>query len=483
MRAQVATDAASSQFQEALQEWSKRFLGIEHPGVVAALEDGIGAGFGANAIAVAFRIGRSICDPAPKSVLHRPQIAEPGLAEGMLAQGRFFRGQTEQFGRFTRSEKYLRIPVQVADAAFGSLLVFDSRGKRPEWQVERRREDLVGGGLDAEVVANDGVGDFVVFPAADAVNEEIAQADTREERERQGAGAERLNVAGGGRSPALAVVGVDPEWRFTLRQFGSGVVVAANAIGFSVCADGGVVDGAEARQIVEYLPGEMSKCPGPRQSTDGEIEIAATPPALALASDRGEDFPHVLAQAPHLRQERLETPVHPQWGGAVGEGAEEFHIKNGAILIGAFAVEPIEGKQFDVGILAAKHRELERWVLERVVIDDQVERRAAQVPGQAIEREVLDPDAGMCQLGLMAGQNQWRQSRSAVEPARTSRRASVRSSRSVWPSTLISRRSSFRRLAATRAGMAPKPGSARTSPLRVGARRRAITGAPDTHRR
>ena len=155
-------------------------------------------------------------------------------------------------------------------------------GNARQWQVERRREDLVGGRLDAEVVANDGVGDFVVLPAADAVNEEIAEADTGEERERQGAGAERLNVAGGGRSPLLAVVGVDPEWRFTLRQFGSGVVVAANAIGFSVRADGGVVDGAEARQIVEYLPGEMSKCPGPRQSTDGEIEIAATPPCARI---------------------------------------------------------------------------------------------------------------------------------------------------------------------------------------------------------
>ena len=128
-----ATDAASSQFQEPLQEWPKRFLGIEHPGVVAALEDGIGAGFGANAIAVAFRIGTLIRDhgSASRSFIAR-KSRNQDLAGGMLAPGRFVRGQTA-CSRIASPEvrNMLRVPVQVADAAFGSLQIFGGRGKRP----------------------------------------------------------------------------------------------------------------------------------------------------------------------------------------------------------------------------------------------------------------------------------------------------------------------------------------------------------------
>ena len=66
--------------------------------------------------------------------------------------------------------------------------------------MQRRGEHLVRGRLDAEVVADDGVGDLVVLPAADAVDEEVAEAHAGEQRERQahaGGACER-------RSPAVA---------------------------------------------------------------------------------------------------------------------------------------------------------------------------------------------------------------------------------------------------------------------------------------
>src|SRR5262245_55226034 len=55
--------------------------------------------------------------------------------------------------------------------------------------MQRRREHLVRRRLDAEVVANDRVSHLVVLPAADAVNEEIAETDAGKECEREGAGA------------------------------------------------------------------------------------------------------------------------------------------------------------------------------------------------------------------------------------------------------------------------------------------------------
>ena len=51
------------------------------------------------------------------------------------------------------------------------------------------------------------------------------------------------------------------------------------------------------------------------------------------------------------------------------------------------------------------HGELTRERLEAVGVDDEVDRRRAGLVGKTLEQEVLDPDAGVVELGLMPGRD------------------------------------------------------------------------------
>jgi hypothetical protein len=71
--------------------------------------------------------------------------------------------------------------------------------------------------------------------------------------------------------------------------------------------------------------------------------------------------------------------------------------------------KPIERDRLEmharrVAFLEDGHLQCRR--LERVVIDDEVEGRPADLPGEAGEGEVLRPHAGVTEFGLMTGEDE-----------------------------------------------------------------------------
>ena len=61
--------------------------------------------------------------------------------------------------------------------------VFGARREVRQRQVQGGGEHLIPRGVDAEVVAEEGVRHLVVLPPADAVNEQVAQAEAGEQGE------------------------------------------------------------------------------------------------------------------------------------------------------------------------------------------------------------------------------------------------------------------------------------------------------------
>ena len=111
---------------------------------------------------------------------------------------------------------------------------------------------------------------------------------------------------------------------------------------------------------------------------------------------------------PHLRPERAASgrnsipAIRP---GALREVGEQRRIDDGAFLPRPFARPAVERLGNGVGVgrfHGDARRQSQRRRLDRVVIDEEVDRREAVPAGQAVQGEVLDPDAWMKQLGLMA---------------------------------------------------------------------------------
>src|SRR5258707_668034 len=55
----------------------------------------------------------------------------------------------------------------------------------------------------------------------------------------------------------------------------------------------------------------------------------------------------------------------------------------------------------DCGGVIVPCRERDRNRLDRIAVDDEVERGQAEAACQSVERKVFDPDPGMVQIGLM----------------------------------------------------------------------------------
>src|SRR5438552_18503872 len=80
----------------------------------------------------------------------------------------------------------LRVPVQIAELVRQSPAIVGLGGKNRQRQMERARQNEIGGWLDVIKSADNLVGQLVVFSSTNPVNEQITQEQTSEQRGHQG---------------------------------------------------------------------------------------------------------------------------------------------------------------------------------------------------------------------------------------------------------------------------------------------------------
>ena len=155
------------------------------------------------------------------------------------------------------------------------------------------------------------------------------------------------------------------------------------------------------------------------QGADRHFQVVTAPAAFARSAGpprstrRASGVPPRLARAPSAQNAGSigAKPQPAQHGpGALREvGEQRRHRGRARSSQGISPVQRSNGSETACGWAdptGGAGRQTQRRGLDRVVVDDEVDRRQAVPPGQAVQGEVLDPDARMKQLGLMAGQKE-----------------------------------------------------------------------------
>ena len=106
---------------------------------------------------------------------------------------------------------------------------------------------------------------------------------------------------------------------------------------------------------------------------------------------------------PEVVEHRVGDGISHHSARPIGEGREEVLVLNPKVLVWSFAPPAIEIDRGRAHEAALNFGNPDRCRLGEVVVDDQVERGPAVLGGNSCRCEVLDPDAGMEELGLMPG--------------------------------------------------------------------------------
>ena len=114
-------------------------------------------------------------------------------------------------------------------------------------------------------------------------------------------------------------------------------------------------------------------------------------------------FPRAVdGQRPPATQDRLGHERGKQVARPLPKRCEAVGVDDRPLLPRHLAVEDVEGYILDVCRPGSAERHRHARTTTAVGVDDEVQRRPADLPGVGVERRVLEPHAGMEEVGLMA---------------------------------------------------------------------------------
>ncbi len=192
------------------------------------------------------------------------------------------------------------------------------------------------------------------------------------------------------------------------------VVLAPDPVGRPVAGEGRVVGRLEPRQVGQEVRGEPEERLRLADQAERDLDVPRPPLGLDLAAGQGEPEadPVGLADPPqHPGPEVVEHRVGHQAAegraGPVGERGEEGLVLDRLVLVRDLAGPDVEGDRQGpetVRLRGAGRGSSAPWGCR--CRRSGSGRRPPSALGQARDREVLDPDAGVEQLGLVARDDQ-----------------------------------------------------------------------------
>ena len=191
------------------------------------------------------------------------------------------------------------------------------------------------------------------------------------------------------------------------------VVLAPQAISRPIAGKRGVVHRLEPGQMCQQVRGEPEECRRLADPPERDLDVPRAPLGLDLAAGLGEPKANAvrcLATTDHPGPEVVEDRVGDERAerraGAIGERGEEGLVLHGLVFVRDLAGPHVERDGRGQEPVAVAARDADARPLGDVIVDDQVEANGPSPPGQAGDGEVLDPDAGVEQLGLVAGDDE-----------------------------------------------------------------------------
>ena len=195
-------------------------------------------------------------------------------------------------------------------------------------------------------------------------------------------------------------------------QVGHRMVLALEAVTFTIGGDGGVVLPAEVGKLPHQGRSEFRErwrpahraqrhLQGldphrPLERSPGSYDPLAQERRLLLASD-----------LPEVRQPWPERPIASDLADALRERCPKALVENAPLLERHLALPAVECDSSDV--IVRRHQQVRRF--RRVVVDDEIDGQAVVPSRQCVQDEILDPDAGMEELGLVPGSEEMRRRR------------------------------------------------------------------------
>ncbi len=196
------------------------------------------------------------------------------------------------------------------------------------------------------------------------------------------------------------------------------MVAAADAVAAAVSLHTFIINRPKTRQAAQEVAGKPRERLRAANGAHPDFEVVTAPAPLERPPRPREARPQErrpFGPAPHLLPERAEhgfhRPLAQHRQRLVREVLEQLRIGDGPLLIRHLAGPAVERHHGGVrpGVpLGGRVRQAQGGGLHGVVIDDQVQRRELVPAGQAVQRKVLDPDAGVKQFRLMAGEDERR---------------------------------------------------------------------------
>jgi len=189
------------------------------------------------------------------------------------------------------------------------------------------------------------------------------------------------------------------------------MIAAADSGLETVAAQHVVVNALEALNVCEHMTNEVTGRLCTHQPAQRHLQILTAPTALETSPRSSKAFsqkrcPPSLEHdfVPERRQQRLKWPVLRERPNTLCEACENVFILDRALLVWDFAVPIVERNldQLHSRLVLFPQGNTQRRGFGRIAIDNQAEGHSAVPAGQSAQPEVLDPDAGVEQLRLMA---------------------------------------------------------------------------------
>ena len=181
----------------------------------------------------------------------------------------------------------------------------------------------------------------------------------------------------------------------------------------AIGANGRVVRYRESGQIVQDVTGEPTKGVRPTHQTHVQRRHTTAERFLDPRSHCQEPVAEragmLDGHVPVFGDERFERPRSCGFGQPFGKGRKEWLLVDRPRFVGNIGGAGIERDCFqpDERRIGIPDRHFDRCRFHFVGIDDEIERRAVEPLSESRRREGFEPDAGMAEVRLVAGENQW----------------------------------------------------------------------------
>ncbi len=191
------------------------------------------------------------------------------------------------------------------------------------------------------------------------------------------------------------------------------MVLAANAMQGAVFLESLVMNLHIGSQAGQQVADEPVEAVGLAKGAQGNLEIGRAPGVLDLAAGQGKPQPGGIRFLPPRENPGPEVVEHGPGDGVlhqladpVAKRREQIFVKDALILVGNVPTPAIEVDLAGAYKAVFHSGNSNRGRLGKVIVDNQVERSALVWRGDSRGGEVLDPDAGVEQLGLVPGDHQ-----------------------------------------------------------------------------